>query len=102
MSKEKVLEIEDLLKEEESESLEEPVEGLYDLVIPPGVPITLIHELISEFDLEPHTKTVDTSVGDGETHSMKLLVLRGDLETVERANKYLFDVFEDRISCFED
>ncbi|MEA1944022.1 MAG: hypothetical protein U9N07_01575 [Euryarchaeota archaeon] len=98
---EKVLQIDDLLNEEE-ESSEEPTEGLYDLVIPPGVPITLIHELVSEFDLEPHTKTVTTSVEEGEDFDMKLIVLRGDLETVERANKYLLDVFDERIGCFED
>lgn len=98
---ERVLQIDDLLNEEE-ESLEEPIEGLYDLIIPPGTPVTLIHELVSEFDLEPHTKTVTTSVEEDEDFDMKLIVLRGDLETVERANKYLFDVFDERVRCFED
>jgi len=98
---EKVLEIEDLLGEDE-ESIEENLEGLYDLVIPPGAPVTLIHELISEFDLEPHTKVVSTSVEDGEDFDMTLVALRGDLETVQRAEKYFFDVFDDRIACFED
>ncbi|NIA10594.1 MAG: hypothetical protein GWP10_12920 [Nitrospiraceae bacterium] len=98
---ERVLRINDLLNEEE-ESLEEPIEGLYDLIIPPGTPVTLIHELVSEFDLEPHTKTVTTSVEEGEDFDMKLIVLRGDLETVEHANKYLFDVFDERVRCFED
>jgi len=96
-----VLQIDDLLNEEE-ESLEEPIEGLYDLVIPPGTPVTLIYELVSEFDLEPHTKTVTTSVEEGEDFDMNLIVLRGDLETVERANKYLLDVFDERVRCFED
>ncbi len=96
---EKVLGIEDLLGEDE-EIVEEP-EGLYDLVIPPGVPVTLIHELISEFDLEPHTKSSSGSVEDGELFDMALIVLRGDLETVRRAEKYLFDVFDERISFLE-
>lgn len=96
-----MLQIDDLLNEEE-ESLETPIEGLYDLVIPPGTPVTLIYELISEFDLEPHTKTVTTSVEEGEDFDMNLIVLRGDLETVERANKYLLDVFDERVRCFED
>ncbi|RLG24547.1 hypothetical protein DRN77_02125 [Methanosarcinales archaeon] len=98
---ERVLQIDDLLNEEE-ESLEKPIEGLYDLVIPPGTPVTLIYELVSEFDLEPHTKTVTTSVEEGEDFDMNLIVLRGDLETVERANKYLLDVFDERVRCFED
>ena len=97
---EKVLGIDDLLGDEE-EFVEEQA-GLYDLVIPPGVPVTLINELISEFDLEPHAKTSSGSVEDGELFDMALIVLRGDLETVRRAEKYLFDVFDDRIGCFGD
>ncbi len=97
---EKVLGIEDLLGEDEE--IAEDLEGLYDLVIPPGVPVTLIHELVSEFDLEPHTKVSSGSVEDGELFDMTLIVLRGDLETVQRAEKYLFDVFDERVNCFGD
>ncbi len=97
---EKVLRIEDLLGEEEE--FVEGQEGLYDLVIPPGVPVSLIHELILEFDLEPHAKTSSGSVEEGELFDMALVVLRGDLETVQRAEKYLFDVFDERIGCFGD
>ena len=97
---EKVLGIEDLLGDEEE--IVEEQEGLYDLVIPPGVPVSLIHELILEFDLEPHSKTSSGSVEEGELFDMALIVLRGDLETVRRAEKYLFDVFDERIGCFGD
>ena len=86
---------------DEDEFADEP-EGLYDLVIPPGVPVTLIHELLSEFDLEPHAKTSSGSVEEGELFDMALIVLRGDLATVRLAEKYLFDVFDERVSCFED
>lgn len=86
---------------DEEEFAEEP-EGLYDLVIPPGVPVSLINELIAEFDLEPHAKTSSGSVEEGELFDMALIVLRGDIETVRRAEKYLFDVFDERISCFGD
>ncbi len=97
---EKVLGIEDLLGEDEE--IAEELEGLYDLVIPPGVPVTLIHELISEFDLEPHTKSSSGSIEDGAVFDMALIVLRGNLETVRRAEKYLFDVFDERVDCFGD
>ena len=86
---------------DEDEFADEP-EGLYDLVIPPGVPVTLIHELLSEFDLEPHAKTSSGSVEEGELFDMALIVLRGDLATVRLAEKYLFDVFDERIGCFGD
>lgn len=81
--------------------IEKPTKDLYDLVIPPGVPVTLIQELMIEFGLESHTKSVTTEVEEGEPFEMKLIVLRGDLETVERANKYLWDVIDDRIGYFE-
>jgi len=97
---EKVLGIEDLLGADEEFAEEQA--GLYDLVIPPGVPVTLINELISEFDLEPHAKKSSGSIEEGEFFDMALIVLRGDLETVRRAEKYLFDVFDERIGCFED
>ena len=97
---EKVLGIEDLLGDEEE--IVEEQEGLYDLVIPPGVPVSLIHELILEFDLEPHSKTSSGSVEEGELFDMTLIVLRGDLETVRRAEKYLFEVFDERVGCFGD
>jgi len=97
---EKVLGIEDLLGDEEE--IVEEQEGMYDLVIPPGVPVSLIHELVLEFDLEPHAKTSSGSVEEGELFDMALIVLRGDFETVRRAEKYLLDVFDERINCFGD
>ena len=81
MGKDNVLGIDDLLADETAGESEEATEELYDLVIPPGLSMTLIQELIFE---------------------MKLIVLRGDRETVERANKYLWDVIDDRIEYFGD
>ncbi|MCK4627101.1 MAG: hypothetical protein KAV00_17445 [Phycisphaerae bacterium] len=106
MGKDNILGIEDLLRADEGEtageSAEEPIKELYDLVMPPGIPMTLIQELMLEFGLESHTKSVTTAVEEGEPFEMNLIVLRGDLETVERANKYLWDVIDDRIGCLEE
>ena len=105
MGKDNVLGIDDLLTDEDEtavESAEESNKDLYDLVIPPGLSMTMIQELILEFGLESHTKNIITSVEDGESFEMKLIVLRGDRETVERANKYLWDVIDDRIEYFGD
>ncbi len=103
MGKDNVLGIDDLLADETAgESGEESNEELYDLVIPPGLSMTLIQELILEFGLVSHTKNVVTAVEDGEPFEMKLIVLRGDRETVERANKYLWNVIDDRIGYFGD
>ncbi len=105
MGKDNVLGIDDLLTDEDEtavESAEESNKELYDLVIPPGLSMTMIQELILEFGLESHTKNIITSVEEGESFEMKLIVLRGDRETVERANKYLWDVIDDRIEYFGD
>lgn len=106
MGKDNILRIEDLLHADEGEtageSTEEPIKDLYDLVMPPGIPVTLIQELMLEFGLESHTKAVTSAVEEGEPFEMNLIVLRGDRETVERANKYLWDVIDDRVGYFGD
>ncbi len=63
------------------------LEGLYDLMIPPGVPESLIVELVEEFDLEPVTRL--TNVEIIEVDQREILVLRGDLETVNEAHDYM-------------
>lgn len=102
MGKSNILGIDDLLADEDETIVEESNKALYDLVIPSGLPVTMIQELIMEFGLVSHTKNVITTVEDGEPFEMKLIVLRGDYETVERANKYLWDVIDDRTGYFED
>jgi len=102
LGKDNTLRIDDLLADETAGESGEDIKELYDLVIPPGLSVTLIQELILEFGLVSHTKNVVTAVEDGEPFEMKLIVLRGDRETVERANKYLWDVIDDRIGYFGD
>jgi hypothetical protein len=102
LGKDNILGIDDLLADEDETTAEGSNNALYDLVIPPGLAVTMIQELILEFGLESHTKNVITAVEDGESFEMKLIVLRGDYETVERANKYLWDVIDDRTGYFED
>ena len=63
------------------------LEGLYDLMIPPGVPESLIIELVEEFDLEPVTRL--TNVEIIEVDAREILVLRGELEIVNEAHDYM-------------
>ncbi|MCL7476117.1 MAG: hypothetical protein SCH39_12440 [Methanosarcinales archaeon] len=63
------------------------LEGLYDLMIPPGVPESLIVELVEEFDLEPVTRLANVQIV--EIDPREILVLRGDLETVNMAHDYM-------------
>ena len=63
------------------------MEGLYDLMIPPGVPESVIVELVEEFDLEPVSRTANVDIV--EVDPREILMLRGDLETVNEAHDYM-------------
>lgn len=72
---------------EEQGTKENEMEGLYDLMIPPGVPESVIVELVEEFDLEPVSRTANVEIV--EVDPREILMLRGNLETVNEAHDYM-------------
>ena len=72
---------------EKQETTENEMEGLYDLMIPPGIPESVIVELVEEFDLEPVSRTANVDIV--EVDAREILMLRGDLETVNEAHDYM-------------
>ena len=83
---------------EESETAvseeEKALEGMYDLVLPPGIPQKVIMEAIDKFNLEVKTrkcalKTIDVEAGN-------LLVLRGELEAVNKAHDYIYQKISEK------
>jgi hypothetical protein len=64
------------------------VEGLYDLVLPPGVPHKIILEVIDKFNLEVTARRCALKTIDVEPDN--LLVLRGELESVNSAHDYIY------------
>lgn len=74
-------------EEEELTEEEHELEGLYDLVIPPGVPESIIVELVEEFDLEPVNRLSNVDIV--EIDQRELLALRGELDTVNEAHDYM-------------
>ena len=68
---------------------EKALEGLFDLVLPPGVPQKLIMEVEEKFNLELLTRKC--AVKTIEVESDNLLVLRGDLDSVNNAHDYIFE-----------
>lgn len=64
------------------------VEGLYDLVLPPGVPHKVIIEAVDKFNLEVTTRRCALKTIDVEPEN--LLVLRGELEAVNSAHDYIY------------
>ncbi len=82
----------------EAEGNEEAVEleGLYDLIIPPGTPSYIIYDLVEEFELEPLQRKIKVSIV--ECDERELIVLRGTLEVVQAAEKFLHDELEAWVS----
>ncbi len=71
-----------------AEEKENEAPGLYDLVLPPGVPHTVILEAVKKFNLEVTTRRCELKTIDSEPEN--LLVLRGELESVNSAHDYIY------------
>ncbi len=73
---------------------EQALEGLYDLVLPPGVPHKVIMEAIEKFNLEVSTRKCAMKTVDVEPEN--LLVLRGELEAVNNAHDYIYQKMSEK------
>ena len=73
---------------------EKALEGLYDLVLPPGVPHKLIMEAMDKFNLEVSTRKCAIKTIDVETDN--LLILRGELDSVNNAHDYIFQKMSEK------
>jgi hypothetical protein len=79
----------------------EDLAGLYDLAIPIGMPLTIIQDLVDRFELEPVRRNAKVGLLDGETEEREILVLRGELDTVKAAEKYMFEALDRRFARWE-
>lgn len=71
------------------------IEELYDLIIPPGTVVSIIYDIVEEFELEPVTRKIFVGVANSEER--ELLALRGPLEKVQAAEKFLYEEMKDWI-----
>lgn len=78
-----------LEKEKDIECGDLKIEELYDLIIPPGTVVSIIYDIVEEFGLEPVTRKMFVGVANSEER--ELLVLRGPLEKVQAAEKFLYE-----------
>jgi hypothetical protein len=80
----------DFVEEDETVVDEEKkaLEGLYDLVLPPGLPHKVIMEARDKFNLEVTTRKCALKTMDIEAEN--LLVLRGPLDDVNNAHDYIY------------
>ncbi|MDM7912272.1 MAG: hypothetical protein QUS09_04170 [Methanotrichaceae archaeon] len=75
------------------ENEKDDLKGLYDLAIPLGMPISVIRELVEKFELDLVRRKAKMDM-TGEEMDREILVLRGDLETVMAAKKYMFEALD--------
>lgn len=80
----------EFVEEDETNQSEEnkALDGLYDLVLPPGVPQKMIMEVEEKFNLELVTRKCAIKTVDVESDN--LLVLRGELDAVNNAHDYIY------------
>ena len=74
--------------EEIESDKEKELKGIYDLVLPPGIPYRIIMEAVDKFYLEVTTRKCALKTIDVEAEN--LLVLRGELDAVNSAHDYIY------------
>lgn len=64
-------------------------EPLFDVLVPPGVPRSIIKEVIGKFDVELVERRERISFANMEGDARDLLAFRGKRETVEQVEKFM-------------
>jgi hypothetical protein len=77
----------------------EDLKGLYDLAIPLSMPVTVIREIVENFELDLIRRPGKMEM-TGEVMDREILVLRGDLETVKAAEKYMFEALDRKLASW--
>jgi len=64
-------------------------EPLYDLIIPPGTPRSIIVDILKKFDVEIVERKEKLSFANMEGDERELLAFRGKLSVMQDVEKYL-------------
>jgi hypothetical protein len=75
----------------------EDLKGLYDMAVPLSMPVSVIRELVENFELDL-IRLPGKMEMTGEVMDREILVLRGDLETVKAAEKYMFEALDRKLA----
>lgn len=70
----------------------------FDMLIPPGVPRSIIMEVVEKFDVEVVSRTQRMYFANMDGDSRELLAFRGDRETVEKVQEYVMQKLDEFIS----
>jgi hypothetical protein len=78
----------------------EDLKGLFDLAIPLSMPVSVIRELVENFELDLIRRPGKMEM-TGEVMDREILVLRGDMETVKAAEKYMFEALDRKLANWD-
>jgi hypothetical protein len=90
------MELTDSPKNESAEDLK----GLYDMAIPLSMPVSVIRALVENFELDLIRRPGKMEM-TGEVMDREILVLRGDMETVKAAEKYMFEALDRKLADWD-
>jgi len=77
----------------------EDLKGLYDLAVPLSMPVSVIREIVENFELDLIRRPGKMEM-TGEVMDREILVLRGDLETVKAAEKFMFEALDRKLASW--
>ena len=72
-------------------------EQLFDIVIPPGIPRSIISEVVKKFDVQLVERKERIKFANMEGDERELLAFRGKKEIVEQVEKFVRQRLEDFI-----
>jgi hypothetical protein len=72
-------------------------EELFDVLIPPGVPRSIIREVVQKFDVTLVERMERIRFANMEGDERELLAFRGKREIVEQVEKYMLQRLDDFI-----
>jgi hypothetical protein len=72
-------------------------EELFDVLIPPGVPRSIIREVVQKFDVKLVERRERIRFANMEGDERDLLAFRGNREIVEQVEKYMLQRLNDFI-----
>jgi|WetSurMetagenome_2_1015567.scaffolds.fasta_scaffold328438_1 hypothetical protein len=84
------------------ENKNEDLKGLYDLAVPLGMPISVIRELVDNFELDVVRRKAKVDMIGELITDREIVVLRGDLETVLAAKDYMFTALDRKVEEWND
>ena len=68
---------------------QKPPDPLFDVIIPPGVPRTIIVEIVQKYDVEVVERKEKLSFANMDGDERELLAFRGKREVVEQVEKFM-------------